>query len=231
MLLHTNLWLQWLVCVAVVLNWLITLHILLIWHHPTIFCSPTWKKHLAGKQYGTDDEVMCAVEDFFSRIRMRASNPYHRNPSAATPMKEMCGLQPRLMLKSKPHLVKFDHCIIVSLWTFQPTLLFVPCYVSNTYDERRLIFNYTQGGVKNIKYCKYGIWKYTFLNLNIYARCPTECRWSYKLPRKHQKRIWLWIYIKQMTKLEKMHTSVLVFFFFFFYNTTNSCNYFWVSIW
>ena len=25
------------------LNWLITLHILLIWHHLTIICSPTWK--------------------------------------------------------------------------------------------------------------------------------------------------------------------------------------------
>ena len=33
MLLHTILWLQWLMCVTVALNWLITLHILLIWHH------------------------------------------------------------------------------------------------------------------------------------------------------------------------------------------------------
>ena len=57
---------QWLLCVTVALNWLITLHILLIWHHLTIFCSPTWKKnHLAGKQYRTDDQVISAVEDFF----------------------------------------------------------------------------------------------------------------------------------------------------------------------
>ena len=50
---------------------------------------------------------------------------YHRNPSTATSMKEVCGLQGRLqcMLKNKPHLVKFDHCITVSLWTFQPTLI------------------------------------------------------------------------------------------------------------
>ena len=41
MLLHTSLWLKWLLCVTVALNWLITFHILLIWHHLTIFCSPT----------------------------------------------------------------------------------------------------------------------------------------------------------------------------------------------
>ena len=30
------LWLQWLMCVTVALNWLITLHILLIWYHLTM---------------------------------------------------------------------------------------------------------------------------------------------------------------------------------------------------
>ena len=30
---HTSLWFQWLLCVTVALNWLITLYILLIWHH------------------------------------------------------------------------------------------------------------------------------------------------------------------------------------------------------
>ena len=43
MLLHTSLWLQWLLCVTVSFNWLITFHILLIWHHLNIFCSPTWQ--------------------------------------------------------------------------------------------------------------------------------------------------------------------------------------------
>ena len=65
MLLHASLWLQWLLCVTEALNWLITLHILLILHHLTIICSPTWKKHLAGKQYQTNDEVISAIEDFF----------------------------------------------------------------------------------------------------------------------------------------------------------------------
>ena len=32
--------------------------------------------------------------------------------------------------KDKPHLVKFEHCIIVSLWTFQPTLLHVTARTS-----------------------------------------------------------------------------------------------------
>ena len=31
--LHISLWLQWLLCMTVAWNWLITLHILLIWHH------------------------------------------------------------------------------------------------------------------------------------------------------------------------------------------------------
>ena len=30
-----------------------------------MFCSPTMKKHLAGKQYQTNDEVISAVEGFF----------------------------------------------------------------------------------------------------------------------------------------------------------------------
>ena len=45
MLLHRSLWLQWLLCVTLALNWLITLHILLIWHHLTIFCSLIWKRN------------------------------------------------------------------------------------------------------------------------------------------------------------------------------------------
>ena len=48
--LHTSLWLQWLLCMTVALNWLITLHILLIWHHLTYFLFP-------NKQYWTDDQV------------------------------------------------------------------------------------------------------------------------------------------------------------------------------
>ena len=62
---HPSLWLQWLLCVTLAFNLLITLHILLIWHHLTTFCSPTWKKKLvAGKQYWTDDEVISAIEYF-----------------------------------------------------------------------------------------------------------------------------------------------------------------------
>ena len=43
---HAGLWLQW--------------------HHLTIFCSPTrTEKHLAGKHYRSDDEVIIWVQDFF----------------------------------------------------------------------------------------------------------------------------------------------------------------------
>ena len=63
MLLHTSLWLQWLLCVTVALNWLIIHHILLIWHH--LFSVPyNEKTHLAVKQFQTDDEVISAVKDF-----------------------------------------------------------------------------------------------------------------------------------------------------------------------
>ena len=49
---------------------------------------PKMKNHLAGKQYRTD-EVISAVEDFF-KDQMRELL-YNRNPSAATPMEEVCG--------------------------------------------------------------------------------------------------------------------------------------------
>ena len=35
-------------CMTVALNWLITLHILLIWHHLIMLCSPTWKNTWLG---------------------------------------------------------------------------------------------------------------------------------------------------------------------------------------
>ena len=86
-------------CMTVALTWLITLHILLIWQHLTMFCSPTWKKkHLAGKQYHTNDEVISAVEDFFLRIRMRASIPWE-SKQLQHQMEEVCGLQGRLFWK------------------------------------------------------------------------------------------------------------------------------------
>ena len=142
MFLHTSLWL---LCVIVVLKWLITLSILLrvfhrtksrmslylsvndklsvmtssmkcpppsqIWHHLTVFCS------LAGKQYQTN-EVISAVEDF-SRIRMRASIPQESKRCNTDGSVWTSG---ETMLKIKPHSVIFNHCIIVSLWTFQPSL-------------------------------------------------------------------------------------------------------------
>ena len=40
-------------------------HILLIWHH--LFSVPQHEKHLAQKQYQTNDEVISAVEDFCRR--------------------------------------------------------------------------------------------------------------------------------------------------------------------
>ena len=49
------------------------------------FLFPNMKKHLAGKQYTTNDEVISAVDEFL-RIRMRASIP--RESSTATSMEK-----------------------------------------------------------------------------------------------------------------------------------------------
>ena len=43
-------------------------------------------KNLAGKQYQTNDEVICAIEDFL-KIRMRPIP----NPSTAALIEEVCG--------------------------------------------------------------------------------------------------------------------------------------------
>ena len=47
MLLDTSLWLQWLLCMTVVLNWFITVHIILIWHHLTkeVLQLPPWSNY------------------------------------------------------------------------------------------------------------------------------------------------------------------------------------------
>ena len=86
------------------------------------FLSPNVKKlkpHLAGQQYQTDDEVISAVKDFL-RTKMRASIP--RKSKHCNTDGRSVRTAGETMLKNKPHLVKFDHCIIISLGTFQPTL-------------------------------------------------------------------------------------------------------------
>ena len=55
----------------------------------------------------------------FSTIRIRASIP--QESKRCNTNGKSGGTAGETMLKYKPHLVKFDHCIIVSLWTFQPT--------------------------------------------------------------------------------------------------------------
>lgn len=54
-----------LLCMMVTFNWLITLHILLIWPHLAIICYLTRKKHLVGNQYSSDDELIYAVDFFY----------------------------------------------------------------------------------------------------------------------------------------------------------------------
>ena len=117
MLLHTSLWLQWLLCVTVALNGLITsiFWIGTIW----LFSVPNMTKRLAGKYYRTNDEVTSAVQDFFED---QDESFYNMESKRCNTDGRSVWTAGETIVKNKPHLVKFDHCIIVSLWTFQPTL-------------------------------------------------------------------------------------------------------------
>ena len=57
----------------------------------------------------------------FLRIRMRASIPWESKRCDTNGRSVWTAGE--TMLKNTPHLVKFDHGIIVSLWTFQPTIV------------------------------------------------------------------------------------------------------------
>ena len=74
---------------------------------------PNMKKHLAGKQYRTDDEVISAVEEFF--LGSGGKLHYHANPSTATPMEEVCGMQGRICWKINHIWSNSTNYIIVSL--------------------------------------------------------------------------------------------------------------------
>ena len=67
------------------------------------------KEHLAGKQYRSNGEVISAIGDFFE----------DQDESSIPRESKRCNIDGRsvgeAMLKNKPHLVKFDHCIIVNL--------------------------------------------------------------------------------------------------------------------
>ena len=104
----------------VALNWVITFHILLIWHPSHYFLFPKLeKKYLAGKQYRTDDEVVSAVENFF---KDQDENFYttgiqvlqHHWKNCEDHMGRLC------WKNTNTYLVKFKCCIIVSLWTDSP---------------------------------------------------------------------------------------------------------------
>ena len=88
---------------------------------PSIFCSPTWKNTWLGSSIGPMIRPYLQFRTF-SRIRMRASIP-QESKCCNTDGRSVWWTTGETMLKNKPHLVKFDHCIIVSLWTFQPNLI------------------------------------------------------------------------------------------------------------
>ena len=73
---------------------------------------PNLKKHLAGKRYEIDDDVISAVEDFFEG----------QEENSMPPGSELCSIDERsvltaeeIMLKNKPTLVRFKHFVLVRL--------------------------------------------------------------------------------------------------------------------
>ena len=114
---------QWLLCLTVALKWLITLHILLSCHHLTVFCSPTWTKRniWLGNSIGPTMRSYLQLRTFRGSgwdLLPRESKRCNTDGSRST----------HLFIS-----VKFHHCIIVSLQTFQPTLIHIMilCFLAN----------------------------------------------------------------------------------------------------
>ena len=147
MLLHTILWLQWLLCMTVAWKWLITLHVLLIWHHLNIFCFPTMKKHLAGvgeqkivsnrSSIGpTMRSYLQLGEDFLELLY-------------ATLMEEECGLQGRLHVCWKTNHI-WSNSTITSSSAYEHFI--PPLYVrTELYCEAEWQFSSLCRSTKNIK--------------------------------------------------------------------------------
>ena len=85
------------------------------------FLFPNMKKHLAGSSIRPMMRSYLQLTTF-SRIRMRASTCIPWESKHCNTDGRSVWTAGETMLKNKPHLVKYDHCIIVSLWTFQPIL-------------------------------------------------------------------------------------------------------------
>ena len=121
---------------------------ILIWHHLTISYSPTWKQTWVGSSIGPMMRSYLQLRTF-SRIRMRASIPQESKHCITDGRSVWTAGQ--TMLTNKPHLVKFDHCITVSLWTFPPTLV-------HTNTDTFIFLSFFQRSTwKNWIYRKYGI--------------------------------------------------------------------------
>ena len=122
MLLHTRLCLEWVLCVTVALKWLITLHILLIW----LFAVPQHeKKHLESNIGESSIRPM-----MWSYLQLRTFEDQDESFYTTWIQERQHQWKKCVdrrgdydLLKNKQHLVKFDHCTVVSLWTFQPTLV------------------------------------------------------------------------------------------------------------
>ena len=101
-------------CCALLWLWTGSSPSIFSWFGTMWLYSAPQHEHTLGWEavYRIDDEVIICSWGLL----------YHGNSSAVTPMEEVCGPQGRLCWKIN-NLVKIDHCIIVSLWTFQPTLV------------------------------------------------------------------------------------------------------------
>ena len=107
-----------------IFSWFGTIRLLFVPQHK--------KKTWLGSSIGRIMRSYLQVRTF-SRIRMRASIP--RKSKHCNTNGRSVWTAGETVLKINPYLVKFNHCIIVSLWTFQPThvyLVFFSIFVGMT---------------------------------------------------------------------------------------------------
>lgn len=111
-------WFQYLLCLTVAFNWLITLSIYLIWPHLTILCPAIWNIIWLGRIFSVLE--ICLMLISFLTNRMRAS-PLMRCKHWKTDGRNVWTATGS-MSQNKYNLLTLHESFLVSLCTFQPII-------------------------------------------------------------------------------------------------------------
>ena len=88
-----------------------------------LYTRMNWKVH---RQKNSLDDVISAVYDFFSSLGSKHWNTNRRSMSST---------RGETILKNIPHLVPSNECILVSLWTFQLTIIYVYMFWTKNHKD------------------------------------------------------------------------------------------------